>query len=683
MATTKSALWRPQSTQDTTIAKFITFVNERTVLNLKTYEDVHRWSIDPSTCCEFWGYAYTFLGLPSDRDTPLAMPGPAQVMFPRPTFFPSQSLNLAELILQSGRDDDIAIYFAREQHAIEQVTWKGLRQRTASARSALLGSGVGRGDRVAAVISNSVDAIVLCLAALSIGALWSSASCDLGAKAIVDRLSQVRPRVVFADNGYTYAGKRVDLLGRIGEWAAELAGREGSGLRDVVLLPTLQGSEESVGRVSKGVTWAAFLQRGTGEPLGFDRLPFDHPAFILFSSGTTGAPKCIVHSAGGVALKAKVDSQLQHDMRPGDVIFQYTTTAWVMWVLNFVNLSNNISMLLYDGSPFHPGPEILLKLIAKVGVTVFGTSPRYMAELKSRGIMPRTVVDLSKLRVVTSTGAALSSEMYNWFYDTAFPRRTHLISMSGGTDLCGSLVGGTPLLPVYAGEIQAKCLGMAVDIASSANTSAQGVQDGVAGELVCTLPFPSQPLTFWGPGGDEKYRTAYFDRFGPGVWCQGDFAQVQTDTKGIKMLGRSDGVLNPSGVRFGSAEIYAVVDEFPEIEDCVCVGQRREFDEDEAVLLFVVMKPGVTLSARLIGSLQRAVCVRYSPRHVPTQILQVAAIPYTVNGKKCEINVKQTVNGMAAAVWGAVANPESLKEFEQYYHLPKHVIASKKTVAKL
>ncbi|KAJ0416309.1 acetoacetyl-CoA synthetase [Aspergillus carlsbadensis] len=653
----KTPVWLPGAICETNISKFMDLVNAKTGLGLKTYDDLYRWSVNPETAATFWDYAHAFLEIGGR----LQEQAP-RTLFPRPSFFPSEAFNLAELILRHRSDDAVAIYFAREQQPLEKVTWQELRQRTASARSALVNSGVCTGNRVAAVISNSVDAIVLCLATLSIGAIWSSASPDLGVKAVVDRISQVKPKVVFADNGYSYGGKCISLEQRISEWSSQIAKME-SGLQHVVVLPTIQGPDQLCD-VYKGITWTDFVSKGSsGQPLSFKCLPFDHPAFILFSSGTTGAPKCIVHSAGGAALKVKVDSQLQHDMRPGDVIFQYTTTSWVMWVLNFVNLSNNVSMLLYDGSPFHPAPDVLLTLVEQVGVTVFGTSPRYLAELKSRKIVPKNTVDLSRLRVVTSTGAALPSEMYTWFYETAFPPSTHLISMSGGTDLCGSLVGGTPLLPVYAGEIQAKCLGMAIEVYDPVSANAATVQDGEPGELVCTSPFPSQPLTFYGDGGDEKYRSSYFARFGPRVWCQGDFVQIESDTGGIKMLGRSDGVLNPSGVRFGSSEIYAVVDAFPEIEDSICIGQRREFDEDEAVLLFVVLKPGQSLSSELVRRVKNAIRERYSPRHVPKDIFDVSAIPYTANGKKCEINVKQILNGVGSAVGGSVVNPESLEGY--------------------
>ncbi|KAM6517587.1 hypothetical protein FSOLCH5_008551 [Fusarium solani] len=479
----------------------------------------------------------------------------------------------------------------------------------------MIRSGVRRGDVVAAVMGNSVNTIISALATLSIGGVWTSASCGLGPTSIVDRYSQVSPKIVFADDGYVYAGKFANLSHRISQWSGELRKKNGDGL--------------------------------------------------------VGGPKCIIHSMGGVALKVKVDMTLQHDVRSSDVVFHYTTTSWVMWVLNFVNLSCGAGMLLYDGSPFHPRPTILLELAEQVGVGVFGTSPRYLSTLKSLDIVPRKSFDLSKLRVITSTGSALPASMYHWFYSTAFPPSVHLVSMSGGTDIAGCFVGGTPLLPVYPGEIQCKALGMSVDVYDSAAARPTSVEDsGSPGELVCTKPFPSQPLGFGGEGGREKYESSYFSRFGPRVWCQGDFVQILQDTGGIMMLGRSNGVLNPSGVRFGSAEIYAITETLPEISDSICVGQRRDIDEDERVLLFVKMSPGQSLTTELESKIASAIREGCSPRHVPRAIFEVSDIPYTLNGKKCEINVKHVINGRKVTVNGAVANPEALRMYEKYQELP-------------
>ncbi|TVY88315.1 Acetoacetyl-CoA synthetase, partial [Lachnellula willkommii] len=648
----KTPLWQPNPTAigRTPITKFIKSVNSKRNLHLSTYAELYAWSVGTDTFQDFWTEAYLFFGLSPEGEN--EHPGPALAdnrtsLFPPPTFFPHARLNIAEYMLRNGKNDEIAVHFVREGVAgVERVSWAKLRERTRAMRDAMVSRGVRAGDVVAAVISNSVDAMVIALAALSVGAIWSSSSCDLGTSAIVERFGQVKPKIVFADDGYIYGGKLIILQDRIKEWSHRLVG---GNLVAVVVVPYC-GLDVSTDSIYCGETLDGFLARGTGRQLAFSYLPFQHPAFILFSSGTTGAPKCIVHSAGGVLLKVKTDSVLQHDMRDSDIAFQYTTTAWVMWVLNFVNICSVKSLLLYDGSPFHPTPGVLLKLAEDIGVSIFGTSPRYLAEIRARGIVPRNSFNLKGLRIVTSTGAALSADMYNWFYETGFPPHIQLVSMSGGTDIAGSFVGGSPLLPVYAGEIQAKALGMAVEIFDPAQDEGVPVKlPGLPGELVCTRPFPSQPLEFFGVGGHERYRASYFERFGDTVWCQGDFIQAQEDTQGLIMLGRSDGVLNPSGVRFGSSEIYAVTEAFPEIEDSICVGQRRKSDVDERVLLFVKMKTGQVFTADLATRINLAIRQRYSSRHVPKYVFEVADIPYTVNGKKCEINIKQIVSGQMGA----------------------------------
>ncbi|KAJ5661517.1 acetoacetyl-synthase [Penicillium maclennaniae] len=594
--TSKQPVWVPSDIDSTNIVKFLKHVNKKHSLDLKTYDDLWRWSVHSDSLAEFWSEVCAFL-----RILPDSLP-----LYPPPRFFPSATFNLAQFILANHDHGQTAIHFVREGvPGVEEIKWGALEERTREAYDALVGYGIKAGDKVAVVMSNSVNAIVLCLAVLAIGAVWSSASPDIGSKAIIDRYGQIEPKVIFADDAYMYAGKRILLEDRIATISQTLCNNDKQ-LRNVVVVPYCG----------------------------------------------TGTPKCIVHSAGGVALKVSTDTRLQHDMRPGDVFFQYTTTAWVMWILNFVNLSSGATMFLYDGSPFYPEPAVLLDLAARLRVTVFGTSPRYLSELRSRNIVPRKQYSLEKLRIVTSTGSVLSEDLYKWFYRYAFPQKTQLISMSGGTDIAGSFVGDARFFLCILTEP------VSIELSEE------------AGELVCTQPFPSQPLAFYGPGGDEKYRASYFSRFGDHVWSQGDFIRLLPDTKGLLIIGRSDGVLNPSGVRFGSAEIYQVVETIPEILDSICVGQRRSFDGDERVLLFVMMKVPHTLDARLVASIKAAIKDRYSPRHVPARIFQVQEIPYTVNGKKCEINVKQIVSGMNTKVSGTVANPESLKLYEQYFHLP-------------
>ncbi|KAF2020077.1 acetoacetyl-synthase [Aaosphaeria arxii CBS 175.79] len=671
----KTPLWKPRDVKDTNISKFFDFINEKHNMKFQTYEELHKWSVDGKSSWDFWRLAYNWLELAprgiedSGRVVDSKVTGN---LLPPPRFFPDSMFNIAELILRGTKDEDIAIHFVREGvKGIAKVTWREIREQVTAIRDAMLNFGIKTGDIIAAVISNSVYAVCLCLATLSIGAVWCSSSPDLGPEAIVDRYAQVDPKLIFADDGYIYAGKLIQLQNRISQWSETIA-KLAPSLQGVVIIPYCKLAMP-MSKIRFGLSYDNFLQhaRNRDPQLDFHLLPFSHPAFIVFSSGTTGKPKCIVHSAGGVALKVRIDSVLQHDIRKSDIVFQYTTTSWVMWLLNFLNLGVCRSMLLYDGSPFHPTPTILLQLAQDVGVSVFGTSPRYLSDLRNRGILPQKQFDLGNLRIVTSTGAVLSTELYEWFYGGAFPSQIHLISMSGGTDIAGSFVGGTPLLPVYPGEIQAKVLGMAVEIFDPTQRGPVSVEaSGGVGELVCTRPFPSQPLRFHGQGGANKYESSYFAQYGPKVWCQGDLIRRFADTGGLAILGRSDGVLNPSGVRFGSAEIYAVTETFVDIKDSLCVGQRREWDVDERVLLFVMMKDGVKFTADLEQRLKDSIRKMYTSRHVPKYIFEVADIPYTVNGKKCEINVKHIVCCRDMAVSGTVANPAALELYKRFQNLP-------------
>ncbi|CAI6089103.1 unnamed protein product, partial [Clonostachys chloroleuca] len=491
---------------------------------------------------------------------------------------------------------------------IRNVTWRELRDDVAKVAGAMVASGVQEGDRIAAVISNRLEAIVICLAALSIGAIWSSSSPDMGVDGVLSRLTQIRPKLVFCESEVTYNAKQRDLLPNHCQWAKVLS-------RDAQLtkVVVISGQREiPTEECHKMTTWDRFLDLDTGRPLTFKQLPFDHPGFIVYSSGTSGPPKCIVHSAGGLLLQVRKDSFFSYDIRKGDTILQYTTTGWIMWAMVLVSLSFGGRVVVYDGSPFVPDALVLLRLVERLRVNVLGTSAKFLSMLMDSWVKPRDVIDLSSLRTITSTGSTLTAKTARWFYKEGFPQNIHLVSTCGGTDLACSLISGVATQPLYAGEIQAAALGMAVDIFDVDSDAGVSIRmSGTPGELVCTRPFPSQPVSFWGDNTGEK----------------------------------SDGVLNPAGVRFGSAEIYNVIDGDKEILDSLCVGQRRQHDSDETVVLFVQMYPAYKFTSSVVNRLREAVRSKLSPRHVPHYIFEVPDIPHTINGKKIEILVKKIISG--------------------------------------
>lgn len=575
-------------------------------------------------------------------------------------------MNFAENIFANHRRGEVILHLASEGGAnLRDVTWDELHDRVAKLAGAMVASGVTVGDRIAAVISNRLETITICLAALSIGAIWSSSSPDMGVEGILSRLRQIQPKFVFCESETMYNGKRRELLRKHCRWTEALSAD--ARLEGVIVIQ--EQSTIYTQTPNKMMSWDQFLARDTGRPLQFKQLPFNHPAFIVYSSGTSGPPKCIMHSAGGFLLQVKKDGILSYDIRPGDTVFQYTTTAWIMWALVLVSLSFGGRVVVYDGSPFVPDSLVLLRLVQKFRVNLFGTSAKFLSTLMAAGIKPREKVNLSSLRTVVSTGSTLTAQVAKWFYDEAFPKNVHLLSTCGGTDLACSLISGAATLPLYAGEIQAPSLGMAVDIYDiddGSGKSVAGSEDGVPGELVCTQPFPSQPVGFWGDDSGEKYRDSYFSKYGVRVWNQGDFVSRNPSTGGFYTHGRSDGVLNPSGIRFGSAEIYNVVEQCSEVADSLCVGQRRPLDTDESVMLFVRMAPGYKFTRSFSRKLRDAIRSKLSPRHEPRYVFEIADIPHTVNGKKVEILVKKLVSGQQVNPSATLANPECLGAFKQF-----------------
>ncbi|THH03812.1 hypothetical protein EW146_g10337, partial [Bondarzewia mesenterica] len=489
---------------------------------------------------------------------------------------------------------------------------------------------------------------------------------------ILDRYGQIQPKFLFSDTEVAYAGKTIDLLPKITEVANNLTAK---GLEHVILLPSVKSGKEPPESVSNGIPKSAslsvFLAAGDRLPLSFEQLPFSHPLYILYSSGTSGPPKCIVHSAGGVLVQTKKELTIHFNLDLNDTYFQYTTTGWMMWPYMLAGLSCGARLILYDGSPFYPDVRSYLKFVNDQGqvvlITLLGTSPRFLAEVQGRGIHPLDLGRFEALRTIASTGAVLTAPMFEWV-QSAFGPDKHIVSSSGGTDICAAFVISVPTLPVYAGEIQAKSLGVKVEIFDQLGNNIE--HTGQPGELVCTRPHPSLPIKFW--GDDErgtKFLKAYYNVY-PGVWRQGDFIARNPRTLGLIIYGRSDGVLNPSGVRFGSGEIYTVLEQFSfAIDDALCVGQRRPQDKDERVLLFLKMRSGHRLVAGLDAKIREAIRKGLSARHVPKYIFEIEDIPYTVNNKKIEIAVKQIVSGSDITPSGTVANPESLKLYYKYRNL--------------
>ncbi|KAJ7761097.1 acetoacetyl-CoA synthetase [Mycena metata] len=649
-------LWRPADPPFTAVERLRRLINSKHGLNLANYHDLHQYSVESFT---FWLDLWEFLGIISSiPPKKILEPGPITEV---PIWFPDTRLNYAENLL-FRKDDAIACTAGGESGVVKHYSYRQLRELVRQMASAMRHHGLQKGDRVAGIVNNTISSVVICLATASIGAIFSSTATDMGTHGILDRYRQIQPRFIFAETEVLYAGKVVDLLPKLSEVFRELRKH---GLQHAIALPSLVSGKEI--SVADSVPLSKFLAKDDGHELIFEQLPFSQPLFILYSSGTSGPPKCIVHSAGGVLLQTKKELRISIGMDPDDTYFQYTTTGWMMWTFMLTGLANGTRIILYDGSPFHPDLRTYLKFINDQRVSILGTSPRFLAEIQGQKINPLQLAPFDALKRVAITGAVVTTPLFLWCQQ-AFGERVHLMSTSGGTDVCTAFVTGVPSLPVYAGEIQGKSLGMKVEVFDPAGKNIE--HTGTAGEMVCTRPHPSIPVRFWGDDkSGTKFRDAYFSMY-PGIWRQGDFIVVNPRTKGIMILGRSDGVLNPSGVRFGSAEIYTVLEQFSAaLDDSLCVGQRRPQDKDERVLLFLKMRKGYKFNDELVAKIKAAIRKALSARHVPAFIFETTDIPYTVNGKRIEIAVKQIVSGSDLKPSGTVANPESLQLYYKYRDL--------------
>ena len=645
------------------------------------YEAWHDWSVREAPA--FWSAWWRACGLLADRADPV--PGSADVavdpgaeslpvtpwttvledgelMRPPsvdggPRWFTGARLNYAEHLLRR-RDDATAIIARDEAGRRREYTFGQLATAVAKLSRALSQAGVRSGDRVAGFLPNIPEAVISALAANAIGAVWSSCSPDFGAQGVLDRFGQIAPTVLVVADGYRYAGKRLDCLQRVREIARALPA-----LRTVVVVPFLDGVLAPEGLrdlmpagPGEALAWDDFLARGGSGPAEFARLPFDHPLFIMYSSGTTGLPKCMVHGQGGTLLQHLKEHRLHCELRPGDRLFYFTTCGWMMWNWLLTALASDVTIVLYDGAPMPPGDEdALWDLVANEKVTHFGTSAKFLALSQKTGHSPSRTHALGALRAILSTGSPLAEHSYEFVYRVV-KEEVHLASISGGTDLISCFALGNPMLPVFRGELQCFGLGMAVDVWDDAGRPLRGS----AGELVCTRPFPSMPVAFWNDADGAKYRAAYFEHF-PGTWRHGDWAEVTTHG-GLVIHGRSDATLNPGGVRIGTAEIYREVEQLEEVVESVVIGQDivHEGEKDVRIVLFVRLRDGLVLDEPLRDRLRKAIRARTSPHHVPKVIVQVTDIPRTISNKISEIAVRDVVHGRMVKNTDALANPGAL-----------------------
>ncbi|MFI5399836.1 MAG: acetoacetate--CoA ligase [SAR324 cluster bacterium] len=636
------------------------------------YAGFHRWTVEH--VAEFWGEVWADAGIAASRAptgvlTDAAMP-PDRSCFASPdalsgvpareVWFPGARFNFAQHLLRH-RDDRVALIAEAEPGGPSRrsLTYRELYRQAAAAAAAFRALGVRLGDRVAAFMPNTVETIVAMLGATSLGAIWSSTSPDFGFQGVLDRFGQIDPKVLVCADGYRYNGTAHVVLDKASRLAEEIPSIE-----KVVVVPFLGAAGESGRHLPGALDWSEFIAHGAqlaeqtaGEPsMDFAQLPFDHPVYILYSSGTTGAPKCIVHGAGGTLLKHHVEHKFHCDVGRADTLFYFTTCGWMMWNWLAGSLAQGCTAVLYDGSPTAPDAARLFRLAAENGVSILGVSPKFLAGVQKAGVRPRDHYPLPRLRTILSTGAPLEPGQFRFVYEAIHPD-IQLASISGGTDLCGCFMAGVPLLPVHAGEIQGPCLGM--DLAAF-DEMGHPLFDR-QGELVCRKPFPSMPVGFWRDPGNAKYRTAYFADY-PGVWRHGDFVTIHSATGGLTVFGRSDATLNPGGVRIGTAEIYRAVEALPEVLDSIVVGHKAGGDEE--IALFVVLTPGLTLDAALEQRLRDAVRAQATPRHVPKHIRQIPQVPVTINGKKVELAVAAILRGERIQNRDALANPEALQAFE-------------------
>jgi len=643
LMTIEMPLWTPSEDFKNAqpLSRFMTWLSEREGTTFPDVDALHVWSVENRD--KFWSAIWHFCGVEGEKGEH-ALIDDGRMLEAR--FFPDARLNFAQnLLRQSGETD--ALIFRGEDKVSYRWSWDELKGRVSRLQQAFAAMGIGEGDRVAAMMPNLPETIACMLAATSLGAIWSSCSPDFGPQGVLDRFGQIEPKLFITCDGYWYNGKLQDVSAKVRDVAAELK-------VPVLVVPYAGDAAALAGSIPNARTLEQFVEGFEVRPLEFRQLPFSHPLYILFSSGTTGVPKCIVHSAGGTLLQHLKEHVLHCGIQPGDRLFYFTTCGWMMWNWLASGLAAGATLCLFDGSPFAPNGSVLFDYAAEEKFAVFGTSAKYIDAVRKSGLEPLKSHDLSALRLITSTGSPLSPEGFTFVYE-GIKRDVHLASISGGTDIVSCFVLGNPLKPVWRGEIQGPGLGLAMDVWNDDGQSVRGEK----GELVCTKAFPSMPVMFWNDPDGKKYRAAYFERF-DNVWCHGDFAEW-TSHGGLVIHGRSDATLNPGGVRIGTAEIYNQVEQMPEVLEALCIGQ--DWDDDVRVILFVRLANGYTLDDNLVAAIKNRIRTGCTPRHVPARIIAVTDIPRTKSGKIVELAVREVVHGRPVKNKEALANPEALDLF--------------------
>ncbi len=649
--TTPPILWKPSKDRiaRSNITAFIKLVNKAYKAGLTDSASLFDWSVaEPE---KFWTAVWDFCGVIAEtRGERVLVDGDKM---PGAQWFPDAKLNFAENLLRR-RDDADAMVFWGEDKVKRRMSYGDVYDAVSRTTQAMSAAGVKEGDRVAAFMPNMPETIIFMMAASSLGAIWSSCSPDFGVQGVIDRFGQIEPKLLFAVEGYHYNGKPHDTLPRVADIVARLPSVE----RTIIVSYTRE--QPDISAIPRAVHLAAFVAPYRSKAIAFRRLPFNHPLYILYSSGTTGVPKCIVHGAGGTLLQHLKEHRLHTDLKRGDRLFYFTTCGWMMWNWLATGLASEATLLLYDGSPFYPGPRILFDLADEEQMTVFGTSAKYIDSLNKADAKPMVTHKLKSLKAMASTGSPLVPEGFDYVY-RAIKKDLLLSSISGGTDIVSCFVLGNPTLPVYRGEIQCRGFGLDVQVFDDDGKPVVGEK----GELVCTAPFPSMPVRFWNDADGAKYRAAYFDRF-PGIWCHGDYMELTRRGTAI-IYGRSDATLNPGGVRIGTAEIYRQVEQLNEVLESLVIGQ--DWDNDVRVVLFVRLRDGATLDEALSKRICDQIRGNTTPRHVPAKIVQVADIPRTKSGKIVELAVRNIVHGRPVKNSEALANPEALEHFRNRLEL--------------